>query len=84
MLGSKTCTEDGDGEIIEGNFVVVKVEGKSRKVRYIEQMDHTVDGDEFEATFLKKVPQTVEHVPMFIINKTDNAAFPKLHALGMG
>ena len=30
MLESDTCTEDSDDKVIEGNFVVVKVEGKSR------------------------------------------------------
>ena len=65
-----------DDEVIEGDFVVVKVGGKSRKVRYIAQVD-TIDGDEFEGTFLKKVPQIVGHVPVFIINKTDIAAFQR-------
>ena len=35
----------------------------------------TTDGDEFEGTFLKKEPQIARHVPVFIINKTDIAAF---------
>ena len=56
--------------------MVVKVEGKSREVRYIAQVD-TIDGDEFEGTFLKKVPQIVGHVPVLIINKTDIAAFQR-------
>ena len=76
VLESDTCTEESDEEIIEGNFVVVKVEGKSREVRYIAQVD-TIDGDEFEGTFLKKVPQIVGYVPVFIINKTDIAAFQR-------
>ena len=76
VLESNTCTEESDDEVIEGDFVVVKVEGKSREVRYIAQVD-TIDGDEFEGTFLKKVPQIVEHVPLFIINKTDIAAFQR-------
>ena len=50
------------------------MEVKSRKVRYIAQVD-TIDGVKFEGTFLKKVPQIVGHVPVFIINKTDIAAF---------
>ena len=76
VLKSGTCTEESDDEVIEGDFVVVKVEGKSRKVRYIAKVD-TVDGDEFEGTFLKKVPQIVGHVAVFIINKTDIAAFQR-------
>ena len=68
MLESDACTEESDDEVIEGNFVVVKVEEKSQEVRYIAQVD-TIDGDEFEGTFLKKVPQIVGHVTVFIINK---------------
>ena len=64
VLESDTCTD----EVIEGDFVVVKVEGKSREVRYIAQVD-TIDGDEFEGTFLKKVPQIVGHVPVLLIIK---------------
>ena len=37
----------------------------------------TIHGDEFEGTFLKKVPQIVGHVLVFIINKTDIAAFQR-------
>ena len=76
VLESGTCTEESDDEVIEGDFVVAKVEGKSRKVRYIAKLD-TIDGDEFEGTFLKKVPQIVGHVPVFIINKTDIAEFQR-------
>ena len=76
VLESDTCTEENDDEIIEGDFVVVKVEGKSREVRYIAKVD-TIDGDEFEGTFFKKVPQIVGHVPVFIINKTDIAVFQR-------
>ena len=35
MLESDICTEDSDDEVIEGDSVVVKVEEKSRDVRYI-------------------------------------------------
>ena len=34
MLESDTCTEESDEKVIESDFVVVKVEGKSREVRY--------------------------------------------------
>ena len=76
VLESDTCTKESDDEVIESDFVVVKVEGKSRKVRYIAQVA-TIDGDEFEGFFLKKVPQIIRHVPVFIINKTDIAAFQR-------
>ena len=80
VLESDTCTEESDDEVTEGDFVVVKVEGKSREVRYIAQVD-TIDGDEFESTFLKKEPQIVGHVPVFIINKTDIAAFQRIDVI---
>ena len=35
VLESDTCTEESDDEVIESDFVVVKVEEKSREVRYI-------------------------------------------------
>ena len=76
VLESDKCIEESDDEVIEGDFMVVKVKGKSREVRYIAQVD-IIDGDEFECTFLKKVPQIVGHVPVFIINKTDIAAFQR-------
>ena len=76
MLESDTCTEESDDEVIEGDFVVVKVKGKSREVRYIAQVD-TIDGDEFKGTFLKKVPQIVGHVPVFTIIKTEIASFQR-------
>ena len=76
MLESDTCTKESNDEVIEGDFVVVKVEGKSREVRCIAQVD-TIDGDEFEGTFLKKVPQIVGHVPVFTTNKTDIAPFQR-------
>ena len=50
--------------------------GKSREVRYITQMD-TIGGGEFEGNFLKKVPQTLRHLPVFIIKKTDNETFKR-------
>ena len=76
MLESNTYTKESDDEVIEGDFVVVKVEGNFQEVRHIAQVD-TIDGDEFEGTFLKKVPQIVGDVPVFIINKTDIAAFQR-------
>ena len=39
VLESDTCTEESNDEIIEGDFVVVKVEEKSREVRYIVQVE---------------------------------------------
>ena len=63
VLESDKCTEESDDEVIEGDFMVIKVEEKSREVRFFAQVD-TIDKDEFEGTFLKKVPQIVGHVPI--------------------
>ena len=40
VLESDICTEDSDDEVIKGDSVVVKVEGKSRDVRYIAQVNY--------------------------------------------
>ena len=44
MLESDTCTEDNDDKVTKGNFVIVKVEEKSREVRYIAYVVTIVDG----------------------------------------
>ena len=53
VLENDTCTEESDDEVIEGDFVVVKVEGKYREVRYIAQVD-TIDEMSLKVLFLKK------------------------------
>ncbi|CAM1295476.1 Uncharacterised protein r2_g465 [Pycnogonum litorale] len=67
-----------DDEVIEGDFVVVKVCGKSRIVNYIARIDAMEDG-EYEGVFLKKVSGRVgsEDDLVFIPNESDDASFLK-------
>ena len=45
--------DDTDEDVIEGDFVVVKVAGKSRIVNFIARVD-TIDNDEYEGVFLRR------------------------------
>ena len=47
--------DESDGEIIEGDFVVVKVKGQSRFLNYIERVD-VIDDLECEGVFLRRIP----------------------------
>lgn len=69
--------ENSLDEIVEGDFVVVKYEGKSRMVHYIARVD-VIDGNEFEGIFLKKVASKMSSRDwVFIPNSNDEASFPK-------
>ena len=65
-------------EIIEGDFVIVKICGKSRVVYYIARVD-VVDGDEYEGIFLQRMSGKVatDAIQIFIQNTEDTASFPK-------
>ena len=72
---SSDAEEMSEDEIIEGDFVVLKVEGKSREVHYIARID-VVDGDEFEGIFLQKMSEKLQsEQSIFIINSSDQASF---------
>ena len=67
-----------DDEIIEGDFVIVKVAGKARVVHYITRID-VVGKYEYEGIFLPKVSRrvTAEGDDMiFVLNDDDQALFP--------
>jgi len=73
--------ESDDGidemEIMEGDFVVVKVAGKSRIVHYIARIDVIAD-KEYEGIFLQKVPGRVDsEETTFVPNPADEACFPE-------
>ena len=69
--------EGEESDAIEGDFVVVKVAGKSRTVYYIARVD-VVDGDDFEGVFLKKVAGKVDSEEIsFVPNVVDPAYFSK-------
>jgi hypothetical protein len=68
-----------DTDIMEGDFVVVRIAGKSRIVNYIARVD-VIDNDteEYEGVFLKKVPnRAISGDIIFIPNPDDSASFPK-------
>jgi len=62
-------------DMMEGDFVVVKVAGKSRFVHYIARID-VIDGKEYEGVFLQKVPGRVDSEDTtFVPNSADEACF---------
>ena len=65
-----------DLEIIEGDFVIVRVQGKSRAVNYIARID-AIDDIEYEGVFLKKVHGKNQENQIFIIDEEDEALFMK-------
>ena len=71
-------TEDSTGlidtEVMEGDFVVVKVAGKSRVLNFIVIVD-VVDDLEYEGVFLRKVPTGTSDRPTFVLNTKDIASF---------
>ena len=77
---AETSDEDGvsDDEIIEGDFVIVKVAGKSRVVNYIARID-VVGTYEYEGIFLHKVSGRLSAEgddKIFVLNDDDEALFP--------
>ena len=76
---AETSDEDGvSNEIIEGDFVIVKVAGKSRVVHYIARID-VVGKYEYEGIFIHKVSGRVSAEGddmIFVLNDDDEALFP--------
>lgn len=63
-------------DIMEGDFVVIRLAGKSRVVHYIARIDVN-DGKEYEGIFLQKVPSRVDsEETTFVPNPDDEACFP--------
>ena len=54
-LSDSSEFDESDGEIIEGDFVVVKVKGQSRFLNYIARVD-AIDDLECEGVFLRTIP----------------------------
>ena len=62
---------------MEGDFVVVQVSGKARKMNYIARVD-LLDGNEYEGVFLHKVSNKIDSEEIsFVPNDDDLAYFPK-------
>ena len=64
-------SEENDQSIIEGDFVIVKVHGKSRSNHYIARVD-AFDGGEFEGVFLRRVLSLNDRAT-FVVNAEDEA-----------
>lgn len=67
-----------DDELIEGDFVVVSVNGKKTTRRYIARVD-VIDGDELEGVFLKRIQgrKPMDGRQAFIIDPDDEASFDR-------
>ena len=63
-----------DTEVMEGDFVVVKVAGKSRVLNFIARVD-VLDDLEYEGVFLCKVPTGTSDRPTFVLSTKDIASF---------
>lgn len=74
-LDDESDYEIDDTDRMEGDFVVVKVAGKSRTVNYIARID-VIDGKEYEGIFLQKVPGRVDaEETTFIPSPADETYF---------
>ncbi len=72
--GEESCITS---DIIEGDFVVVKITGKTRELNYIARVDIVAD-EVFEGLFLRKVPSKLDTEDCsFIPNEKDPAFFTK-------
>ena len=62
--------------IVEGDYVIVNVRGRSRVVQYIARTDE-VDVNEYEGVFLQKLSGCITHreTITFIVNENDCASF---------
>ena len=70
-------SETDDIEIMEGDFVIVKVAGKSRIVNYIARVD-VVGGKYLEGVFLQKLQSLVgSKEAVFVPDMEDEATFDK-------
>ena len=65
-----------DKNIVEGDYVIVNVRGRSRVVQYIARVDE-VDVNEYEGVFLQKLSGCITHheTITFIVNENDCASF---------
>ena len=61
-------------EVTEGDFVLVKVAGKSRVLNFIARVD-VVDDLEYGGVFLRKVPTRTSVKATFVLNSKDIASF---------
>ncbi|CAE1177333.1 unnamed protein product [Acanthosepion pharaonis] len=69
---------EASDELIEGDFVVVSVNGKKTTRRYIARVD-VIDGDELKGVFLKRIQgqKPMDGRQAFIIDHDDEASFDR-------
>ena len=76
-LSDSSEFDESDGEIIKGDFVVVKVKGQSRFLNYIARVD-AIDDLECERVFLLRIPVRIaEGLPTFVIDSMDKASWSR-------
>ena len=63
---------DDNNDVIEGDFVITKIDGKKvRSILYIARVQ-AIDDDGYEGVFLRKVPSHMNFDrPAFIVDETD-------------
>ena len=81
LFGKKKTTSviessSEEENIVEGDYVIVNVRGRSRVVQYIARIDE-VDVNEYEGVFLQKLSGCITHreTITFIVNENDCASF---------
>ena len=63
-----------DTEVMKGDFVAVKVAGKSRVLNFIARVD-VVDDLEYEECFFARFPARTSDRPAFVLSTKDIASF---------
>ena len=64
--------DDDQEDIIEGDFVIVKVHGKTRTMHYIARVDG-FDADKYEGVFLRRVLSRNDDRATFVVDTEDEA-----------
>ena len=78
VVGQVDQVIDDNDDIIEGDFVITRKDGKkARSILYIARVE-AIDDDGYEGVFLRKVPShTNFDRPTFIVDETDCGTFSK-------
>ena len=78
LWGKLIRWSDENNDIIEGDFVIKKIDGKKvRSILYIVRVE-AIDDDGYEGVFLRKVPSHMNFDrPTFIVDETDCGTFSK-------
>ena len=72
--------QESPEEIIEGDFLIVKVRGKSRVLNYTARVD-VADGDDLEGVFLQRMLARNKDTPVFVLNTKDQALWSRQDVL---